>query len=71
MDLSIVAFASAKSKLICDLPCAHDYVPVCATNGQTYDNKCILNCRGATFAHNGVCKADEQDPNVADSSTEG
>ncbi|VVD05380.1 unnamed protein product, partial [Leptidea sinapis] len=63
--LSIVAFVSAKSKLFCDLACAHDYVPVCATNGQT------LNCRGATFAHNGVCKADEQDPIVVDSSTEG
>ncbi|VVD00330.1 unnamed protein product [Leptidea sinapis] len=67
--LSIVAWASAKSKLFCDLACAHDYVPVCGSNGQTYDNKCMCDCRGATFAHKGVCKADAE-PNVDDSTTQ-
>ncbi|VVD00331.1 unnamed protein product [Leptidea sinapis] len=67
--LSIVAWASAKSKLLCDLECAHDNVPVCATNGQTYGNRCLCDCRGATFAHKGVCKADAE-PNVDDSTTQ-
>ncbi|VVD03828.1 unnamed protein product [Leptidea sinapis] len=67
--LSIVAWASAKSKLFCELACDSLYIPVCATNGQTYRNRCICDCRGATFAHKGVCKADAE-PIVDDSSTE-
>ncbi|VVD04303.1 unnamed protein product [Leptidea sinapis] len=67
--LSIVAWASAKSKLFCEIACGSHYVPVCATNGQTYDNRCFCDCRGATFAHNGVCKSDVQ-PNEEDSTTQ-
>ncbi|VVC86404.1 unnamed protein product [Leptidea sinapis] len=69
MKLLIFAFASAKSKLFCDSACEHNYAPVCGTNGQTYTNRCLLDCRGATFAHKGVCES-AQESGQDDSTTE-
>ncbi|VVD00328.1 unnamed protein product [Leptidea sinapis] len=42
LTLSIVAWASAKSEIYCELACGFHYDPVCATNGRTYDNRCFL-----------------------------
>ena len=32
-----------------------DYNPVCATNGRTYDNYCLMRCDGASYADTGRC----------------
>lgn len=42
-----------------DLSCTAVYMPVCATNGQTYSNLCELNRAEATALHSGVCTRGE------------
>ncbi len=37
-------------------PCPNQDLPVCATNGQSYQNRCKLDRAGATFAYEGWCR---------------
>lgn len=44
--------------------CAYNYSPVCGSDGQTYANKCDLNCHRVfdqylVFKHSGVCETTE------------
>ncbi|XP_059048673.1 serine protease inhibitor dipetalogastin-like [Achroia grisella] len=45
--------------------CTRDYRPVCGSNGETYSNKCMLNCaqvtnRALTLRQSGPCESTER-----------
>ena len=44
-----------------DCYCKSEYKPVCGVDGQTYFNKCVLNCANMRVDYNGVCLKVEDD----------
>ncbi|KNC87709.1 hypothetical protein SARC_00215 [Sphaeroforma arctica JP610] len=56
--------STVDSKESCRRPCPRNLRPVCASNGKTYPNKCVMEVSGCeinealTVSHNGPCEAE-------------
>lgn len=40
----VVMFTNVEAQRSGICPCARNYMPVCASNGRTYPNKCVFDC---------------------------
>merc|ERR1712212_1051587 len=54
ISIAISAFKSYGNEEVCERPCPDNYDPVCASDGETYANKCLFKIAECTAKLNDI-----------------